>query len=193
MTFKVKDLMINVISTGGGGAFLPADDGPIPTPVTPHTPVISAVAITPQFILTAPLIKDALKVQDGHIHCADTLARAAGSDPDGDPAILALVKDIGRAAVGAAVLAHGGGAGMPDPNCGGTSMETIPTPLTPVVHNARTVLSRSHLPALKKQLEQVLVAVEKAELELTPKGRDADAVRSQLEGAIAELKGVAGK
>jgi len=193
MTFKVKDLMINVGATGGGGAFLPADDGPIPTPVTPHTPVISVVALTPQFNLTAPLIKDALKVVEGDVRRAETLARAAASDPDGDPAFNALVKDLGRAAVGAAVLAHGGGAGMPDPNCGGTSMETIPTPLTPVVLNARTVLSRSQLPALKKQLEQVLVAVEKAELELTPKGHEVGTVRSHLEGAIAELKGVAAK
>jgi hypothetical protein len=185
MTFLVKDLMINIAAAGGGGGnFLPADDGVIPTPLTPHTPVISVAVVTAEFRQISPVLKEGLKQ-------GDAIARAADGDPDGSPAVKAVLGRLNRVAVGAAAVAYGGGGvGMPDPNCGGSSLETIPTPITPYVREAKSVISRSQLPAIRKHLEQVLIAVEKAEAELAPHGREADIVRSHLEGALSQLKNV---
>ena len=77
---------------------------------------------------------------------------------------------------------------MPNPNCDGSSMETIPTPLTPVVHKAATVLQASALPRLKAQLTEMLQAVEEAEKTLIPQGQGIKALASSLKSAAAELE-----
>jgi hypothetical protein len=76
---------------------------------------------------------------------------------------------------------------MPDPNCNGTSMETIPTPLTPYVHKAKNLLRVEDLAILKRRLTRVLDAVEVAEKALVPKGREAADLAERLKGAAAEL------
>ena len=76
---------------------------------------------------------------------------------------------------------------LPDPNCGGTSLETIPTPITPVVHKNAALLRVSHLRQLKAQLHETLAAVDKAQAALVPSGRQVAKVRKQLEGALESL------
>ncbi len=196
MPYKVRDLMINVIASGGGGAVgLPADDTqPVPTPITPIAITATFVQLTPQLELAGPLVKEALAVSGraaiDNPH-AMSIARAGLGAGDGSPAFVQVNKEFAAAAVGAAVLQTGGSAGMPNPECGGTSYETIPTPITPYVHKAAALLQAEHLPRLKERLVYMLNAVEAAEKTLLPTGRAASDLRERMQGAIAELANVA--
>jgi len=97
--------------------------------------------------------------------------------------------EIGVAVVAsAAYAALGGGAvGLPNPDCGGTSLETIPPTLTPVVHVGLAVHRVTELPRLQKQLAQTMSYVEKAAGAQAPRGEEIAAVRTQLEGALKSL------
>jgi hypothetical protein len=188
MPYQIRDLMINVIGSGGGTS-LPADDTtPVPTPVTPIAITAAVLAITPQVEFTAPILKEALSEGLVDNRKADSIARAALGSPDGSPAFVQINRELAATVAGAAVFQQGGSAGMPDPNCNGTSMETIPTPITPVVHKAATVLQASHLPRLKAQLTEMLRAVEAAEKTLIPQGKTAAALASTMKSAIDELE-----
>jgi hypothetical protein len=106
----------------------------------------------------------------------------------------AFVRDIGFAEevtatlIGAAALqTRGGSTGMPDPNCGGTSMETIPPTLTPYVHKAKTLLRAEDLAVLKTRLTRVLEAVDIAEKSLAPSGKEAADLAERLQGAASKL------
>ena len=87
----------------------------------------------------------------------------------------------------AAYSALGGSAGMPNPDCGGTSLETIPPTLTPIVHVGIAVHRVSELPRLKRQLEQTMAFVDKAAVAQAPRGAEVGAVRAKLEGALKDL------
>ena len=53
-------------------------------------------------------------------------------DAGGNPAIRNAIHEVGAAVVASAAFAAGGGkVGLVDPNCGGTSFETIPTDANP--------------------------------------------------------------
>lgn len=176
MVYKVRDLMVNVIRSSGtgGSTSLPADDGtPIPSPLTPVAIDASMVALTALINTTAPALASAAK--DG------ISARAFVTDT-------AFSEEVTATLVGAAaVQSRGGSTGMPDPNCGGTSMETIPPTLTPYVHKAKTLLRAEDLTLLKRRLTRVLEAVEVAEKGLEPKGKEAFDLADRLNGAAAEL------
>jgi hypothetical protein len=189
MVYKVRDLMVNVIRAGGGGSTsLPADDStPVPTPITPIAIDASLVALTPIVNTAIPAVKDVLKTAvatNGH---AEALARSGAGLADGSASMNAITREVAATLVGAVVLQGRGSAGMPDPNCGGTSMETIPTPLTPYVHKAKDVLRVEDLAVLKRRLTRVLEAVEVAEKALAPKGREAVDLAERLKGAASEL------
>ena len=98
-----------------------------------------------------------------------------------------VAQEVTTTLIGAAVLQGGGPAGMPNPDCSGTSMETIPTPFTPYVHKARTILRVEDLAVLKSRLVRVLEAVEAAEKSLAPRGKEAADLADRLQGAAAEL------
>jgi hypothetical protein len=188
MPYQIRDLMINVIGSGGGTS-LPADDTtPVPTPITPIAITAAALAITPQLEFTSPIVNEALKdgvVDNRH---AEGIARAAFGSIDGSAAFVQINRELTAAVAGAAIFQNGGSAGMPNPACDGTSMETIPTPLTPVVHKAATVLQASALPRLKAQLTEMLRAVEAAEKTLVPEGKGIQALASSLKNAATELE-----
>lgn len=187
MVYKVRDLMVNVIRSGGGGSTsLPADDGtPIPTPFTPIAIDISLVAISPVIESALPAVKESLKAasQAG----AESIARAGAGLADGSAAVHAVAREVAATLVGAAALQSGGSAGMPNPDCGGTSLETIPTPITPYVHKARTLLRVEDLAVLKQRLTRAVAAVEMVEKSLVPKGKDAAELADRLKSAAAEL------
>ncbi len=175
--FRVKDLMINVLADRGGGLSYCSEDvsATAPTPITPYILVAA----------NQPVLD---YVRDVTVKLADS------GDPDGSPAVAELIDevalDIGRAVVVGAV--QGGGVYYPDPNCGGSSLETIPTPITPVVHKNLAILKGSHLGQLKDQLQTALRATQAAEAALTPRTADqVKEVRNKLEGALASLGQVA--
>jgi len=191
MPFKVKDLMINVVGRGsGGGAALPADDTtPVPTPITPIAITAVMVELTPAVNIGAQFVKDAMKSKDlVNNEKAEILARAAQPSFQNAGAFAEINRQIAAAVVGAAVIQSGGSAGMPNPDCGGNSMETIPTPLTPYVRQSAGLLRAEHLPRLRERLTGMIAAIDAAEKVLVPKGKAAADVKEKLRGAIAELE-----
>lgn len=157
---------------------LPADDQPIPTPLTPHTPVISVVVRDRQLEAIGNLVQEAVKARD--LEAARHIVDSA--------ALGKVAEHIGHQVVVSAI--HGGATvAMPDPNCGGTSLETIPTPITPIVHEARFSIRATDLPVLREQLKTMLEAVDKAEASLQLSDREAQGVAKQLDGVVKELRG----
>jgi hypothetical protein len=135
-------------------------------------------------------VREALKEHGG----LESIGRAfRDGDPDGNPSLQAVIHDVGVAVVASAVYgqlaARGGGgeAGLVDPNCSGTSFETIPTPLTPIVHDGRDVHRVSELPQLRKQLAIAVERLDKIAASHAPTGADVGVVREQLEGALKGL------
>jgi hypothetical protein len=102
--------------------------------------------------------------------------------------IHAAIHEIGAAVVASAAFASlGGSVGLIDPNCGGTSFETIPPTITPVVHKGMAVHRVSDLPKLQRQLALTVAYLDKAAAAQAPRGAEVGAVRTQLEGAIKSL------
>jgi len=169
--------MISVVSGSGGGAFLPADDQPIPTPLTPITPIISVAIRSNELQDVGNLVRDAVKA--GDVDAARMITES--------PALVEIANNIGRDVVVSAI--NGGAtAGMPDPNCDGSSLETIPTPITPYVHEARLTIRAEHLPQFRRQLTAMLEAIDQAERALAPSAKEARVLTKQLEGALQDLR-----
>ena len=120
----------------------------------------------------------------------DDVARAfLPGDAGGSPAIRAAIHEIGSAIVASAAYAAlgGGSVGLPNPDCGGTSLETIPPTLTPVVHIGFAVHRVTELPRLRKQLAETVAFVEKAAAAQAPSGKEVATVRTQLQDALKNL------
>jgi hypothetical protein len=169
--FKVRDILVQVSQfRGGGGVAFPADDGPIATPLTPHTPVISVVAQGNVLTRLGRAMEIALK--------EGTIEQFA----EGKVAAQ-VTRHIGEVVIGGALL--GGGAAMPGPDCDAS----LPTPITPIGHAARVSLQAEQLPRLKEQLQAALAAVEAAENELRPTaGEQVKELTVELEGALKDLQ-----
>lgn len=191
--FIIKDLVVSIPSASGGGSgstWLPADDGEIPPWwVSP----IAGVLIKGHVLeVVNATVKNALK-NDADLN-SFALAFKDG-DPDGNPAIRRAIHDIGAAVVAsaayAAVAGGGGGVAMPDPNCNGTSLETIPTPITPVVHQGIEIHRVTALPKLRKQLAVTMEVLDRAARAQAPRGEEVKTVASHLQGALSALGTVA--
>jgi hypothetical protein len=182
--FLIKDLAVTIAGGGGGGTWLPGPDDE--TPPTPISPIASVVANLGLIEAVRATVVDAVKAKR-----FDEVGRAfVAGDTGGSPAIRSAIQEIGAAVVASAAyaaLGGGGSAGMPDPNCNGTSMETIPTPLTPVVHVGIQVHRVSELRRLRKQLAETVAYVDKAAAAQAPGSQDAMAVRTHLESALKSL------
>ena len=189
MPFKVKDLMINVIG-GGGGVAQPADDTtPVPTPITPIAIQTVLLALAPQLALATPYVKEAMKGKDLlNNEKAEVLARGAQPVYNNAGVFGEINRQLAAAVVGAAAIQNGGSAGRPNPDCGGSSLETIPTPITPYVRQSATLLRAEHLPQLRERLTQMLAAVDAAEKTLVPRGKAAAELKVKLNAAAAELE-----
>jgi hypothetical protein len=192
MQYKVRDLMINVLA-GGGGANLPADDTtPVPTPITPIAIDAAMLAVTSQMRFALPIVKEALENNSLENGAAVAIAKAGLGARDGSPAFLQINRELAGTVAGAAVIQQrGGSVGLPNPECGGTSLETIPTPITPYVHKAAGLLQVQHLPRLKERLTAVLGAIEQVEKTLAPRGQAAAALQERLKGTMVELESLA--
>ena len=185
--FVIKDLVVSVPSAGGGagGTWLPAEDGPpLPWWISPVAGVLVKGHVLEAVTAT---MKDALKRGE-----FEDIGRAfREGDPDGNPAIQIAIYDIGSAVVASAAFAAmgGGSVGLPNPDCGGTSLETIPPTLTPVVHKGLEIHRVSELPRLRKQLAMAVEALDRVAVALEPKGSEVGVVKTHLEKALKGLGG----
>ena len=182
--FLIKDLAVSIANGGGGaGTWMPGPDDE--TPPTPISPIASVIANMDLIEVVRATIADAIKSKR-----FDEIGRAFSmDDPGGNLAIKTAIQEVGRAVVASAAYAglRGGSAGMPNPDCGGSSLETVPPTLTPVVHIGRAMHRVTDLPRLRRQLEQTVDYLDKAAASQAPRGTEVAAVRAQLEGALKAL------
>jgi hypothetical protein len=182
--FLIRDLAVSIGGSGRGGTWMPGPDGE--TPPTPISPIASVLANIDRIEAVREVIVDAVKAKK-----FDDVARAfVAGDHGGNPVIRSAIQEIGSAVVaGAAYAALGGGsAGLPNPDCGGSSLETIPPTLTPVIAVGFEVHRVIDLPRLKQQLAKTVEFVEKAAGAQAPRGEEIGRVREQLEGALKALR-----
>jgi len=181
--FLVKDLVVSIGAGSRGGTWLPGPDDE--TPPSPISPIASVLANLALIEAVRGTILDAVKAKR-----FDEVARAfVPGDAGGSPASRSAINEIGTAVVASAAWAAlgGGSVGLPNPDCGGTSLETIPPTLTPIVHVGLAVHRVTELPRLKQQLAQTVAFVEKAAAAQAPRGDEVAAVRAQLEAALKSL------
>lgn len=182
--FILKDLVVSLGAGGRGSTWLPADDGVAPP--SPISPIASVLANIDLIEAVRGTIIAAVKAES-----FDDIARAfVAGDTGGNAAIRTAIHEIGSAVVASAAYAAlgGGSVGLPNPDCGGTSLETIPPTLSPVVHAGLAVHRVTELPRLKHQLAQTVAFVEKATAAQAPRGDEVAAVRAHLEGALKNLQ-----
>jgi hypothetical protein len=181
--FVIKDLVISIAGGRSGGTWMPGPDDE--TPPTPISPIASVLAHTPAIESIRATILEALASGKE----AESIGQAFIGDAGGHPAIRLAIHNIGAAVVASAAYAALGGspAGLPNPECGGTSLETIPTPITPIVVVGREVHRVTELPRLRQQLATTIAYMDKAATRLAPHGAEVAAVRGQLEAALKNL------
>lgn len=182
--FLIKDLAINVGGASRGGTWMPGPDDE--TPPSPISPIASVLVNIDMIEAVRGVMVEAVKSKQ-----FDEVARAfVAGGADGNAVIRNAIHEIGSAVVAsAAYSALGSSVGLVNPECGGTSMETIPPTLTPVVHVGFAVHRVSELPRLKQQLAHAMVFIDKAADAQAPRGREVATVRTQLEGALKSLSG----
>lgn len=181
--FLIKDLAVSVSAGSRGGTWMPGPDDE--TPPSPISPIASVLANLAHIEAVRGTILEAVKAKQ-----FDEVGRAfVAGDTGGSPAIRGAIHEIGAAVVASAAFAAlgGGSVGLPNPDCGGTSLETIPPTLTPIVHVGLAVHRVTELPRLQRQLAQTVAFVEKSVAAQAPRGEEVAAVRAQLEGALKSL------
>ncbi len=182
--FLIKDLAVSVGGGGRGGTWMPGPDDE--TPPSPISPIASVLTNLAYIEAVRGTVIDAVKTKRFEDIAGAFVAGATG----GNATIRTAIHEIGAAIVASAAFAAlgGGGAGLPNPDCGGTSLETIPPTLTPIVHRGLAVHRATDLPRLRKQLAETVAFVDKAAVAQAPRGAEVAGVRAQLEGALKELR-----
>lgn len=182
--FVIKDLVVSVAGGSRGGTWLPGPDDE--TPPSPISPVASVLVNMGLIESVRATVIDALKSKKGF----ESIGQAfVAGNVNGDPAIRTAIQEIGSAVVASAAYSvlGAGSAGYPNPECGGTSLETIPTPITPVVHFGLQVHRVTELPRLKAQLAETTKYIDRAIEQRAPQRGEVGAVRTQLQGALKSL------
>lgn len=166
--FMVKDLMINVVDRRlktRPGASLCTIDQPTTLVCTIHSPLMSVARLSDRLEHMGRL------AQKG---TAEVL-----------PELQAVASEVADALVVGAI--QGGGRMLPDPNCGGTSLETIPPTLTPVVSKAE-LIRVTDLPALKERLQVATRATTELAAQFAPKTEvEVQVVAENLKEALGAL------
>ncbi len=182
--FIIKDLVVSIGGGSQGGTWMPGPDDE--TPPSPISPVASVLVNMKVIDSVRATIIDALKSEKGFKSIGQAFVQG---EAGGNPAIRSAIHDIGSAVIASAAYSAmgGGSAGMPDPNCGGTSLETIPTPITPVINAGREIHRVTELPRLKQQLAVAVKYIDNAVEAQSPNGAEVDMVREQLEGALKNI------
>jgi hypothetical protein len=182
--FVIKDLAVSVAAGGGRiGTWMPGPDDE--TPPTTISPIASIVFNQGILEAVRATIAEAIKAK----RFDDIGAAFVVGGTGGNAAIRAAIQEVGATVVAATAYAGlgGGSAGMPNPECGGSSWETIPTTISPVVHWGRQVHRVTDLPRLRKQLTDAVAYLDKATAAQAPRGAEVATVRAQLEGALRTL------
>ncbi len=181
--FVIQDLMVSIAGGSHGGTWLPGpDDETPPSPISPVASVLDNVGLI-EAVRSAVLQAVEAGQLEGIAQAFD--AGAAG----GNAVVRSAIHEIGTAVVAAAAYAalSGGPGAMPNPECGGTSYETIPQTLTPVVHKGAQIHRVTELPRLRKQLADTLAYVDRAAEARMPRRDELGQVREQLERALKSL------
>lgn len=180
--FLIKDLAISIGAGGRGGTWMPGPD--TETPPSPISPIASIAATSALIEAVRGTVLEAVKNKR-----FDEIAAAFAGEAGGNAVIRGAIQDIGAAVVASAAYAGlGGSVGLVDPNCGGTSFETIPPTITPIVHYGAAIHRVSELPRIKAQLAHSMAYLEKAAAAQQPHNAEVGAVRTALEQAAAGLK-----
>ncbi len=183
--FVIKDLVVSVGGGSRGGTWLPGpDDETPPSPISPIASVLVNIGLIESVRAT---VIDALKSKKGFESIGQAFIAGKAS---GDSTIRTAIQEIGSAVVASAAysaLGGGGSVGYPNPECGGSSLETIPTPITPVVHFGLEVHRVTELPRLKAQLAETMKYIDQAIANRAPHGKEVGVVREQLQGALKSL------
>jgi len=179
--FVIKDLAISVGGAARAGTWMPADTEP--TPPSPISPIASVLVNIGLIEAVRGVMVEAVKNKQ-----FDEVARAfVPGGTAGNPVIRNAIQEIGSAVVASAAYSGlGGEVGLVDPD---KTFDTIPTPITPIVHVGFSVHRVSELPRLKRQLADAVAFIDKAAGAQAPRGREVAEVRSQLEGALKSLHG----
>jgi hypothetical protein len=186
--FVIKDLVVSLPSPhagGGGGTWMPAEDGePLPWWISPVAGVLVKGRVLETVTAT---IKDAVK-QGGDF--ADIGLAFREGAAEGNAVIRRAIHNVGSAVVAAAAYAAVGGSdvALPDPDCGGSSLETVPPTLTPVILEGGEIHRVTDLPRLRKQLAIAVEALDRAAVAHAPRGDEVKLVARHLEEALGELR-----
>jgi hypothetical protein len=173
-TFKVRDLMINVIyprlKIKNFGTALCTQDQPTQLNCGLASPIMRSVKL-------AGLVE----------HGVEVVGRAARSgDLESLNAAMEIADEAGQLMVAGAM--QDSGVFQPDPNCNGTSLETIPSPLTPVASKA-SIIDVADLPLIKERVQQTLATIDKIEAQFAPSaGLETEVVTEHLKGALDSLQ-----
>ena len=177
--FIIKDLVVTLPSGRlGGGTFMPADDGETPPWwISPVAGVLNRAEIL-------DLVRDVVRAElDRGGDFVDIAAAFEGKR--GNPAIAGAIQEIGRTVVASVGVGALGKAGMPNPECDGTS--ELPPTLSPIAQVGWEVHRTSALPRLREQLAVAVEHLDRMSATLAPQGDQIDEVAKALEGARAEL------
>jgi len=172
--FKVRDLMVNVVDDRlklkGRGAMLCTENQATHLVCTPHSPVMHVGRMTERFERTLEQARRSIE----------------NGDEAGASALREIASEIGQEILAGAII--GGQVGIPNPDCGGTSLETFPPTFTPVIRKG-SVLAASDLPAIKHRIKESLAAIEELEAQMTPRGEEeTEVVYEHLVAAAQSLK-----
>ncbi len=183
--FVIKDLAISLTSArvgGAGGTWLPADEDSTPPPWL--SPIAAVLTNQTRLEAVNRVITETLATKQD----LTGIAAAFDGDPDGNPAIVAAIREIGAAVVASAAYRPiGSTVGYPDPDCGGTSFETIPPTITPVVHTGMEIHRVSELPRMVKQMHVAVDAIDGIAADLAPRGDEVKVVAQHLREALDGL------
>ena len=182
--FIIKDLVVSIAGGSHGGAWLPGPDGE--TPPSPISPVASVLVNMDIIESVRATIMNAMETKEGLESIGEAFLQG---EAGGNAAIRSAIYKIGSAVVAsAAYSAMGGGSvGLPNPECGGTSLETIPPTLTPIINVGRKVHRITELPRLRQQLAVTSKYIDQVAAKQAPVGEEIGMIREQLERALKHL------
>ena len=182
--FIIKDLMISVSGGKMGDVWLPAPGGE--TPPSPISPVAGLLVKMGLVDTVRGIIREALKSEEGIESIGQAFVQGGVG---GNPVIRNAINEIGAAVVASAAYAAmpTGKFGIPNPDCGGTSYETIPPTITPIIVTGREIHRVTELPRLQNQLAATMEYIEKATETRLPAGEEVGMLRDKIEGAFKNV------
>ncbi len=182
--FLIKDLVISIAGSSRGGTWMPGPDQE--TPPSPISPIASVLVNIDMIEAVRATVVEALESGKGFEAIGNSFVMGR---MDGNATLQQAIFDIGAEVVASAAYATlgKGSIGYPNPDCGGTSLETIPTPITPFVNIGRRVHQVTELPRLRAQLKESVKYLEQAAIAQAPTTDEVGMVAEHLQSALKSL------